>query len=129
MYADDVVIVGADDELETATEVLKQWSEERNMLINKAKSGILPIEGSRLSVGGALNGYPVVETYKYLGVMLSGRLDVKEHCKLINRKAAFISGRLFGVRLKDDLRTNMNLFKVLIMPSYRMAYTLYPRLS
>jgi len=61
--------------------------------------------------------------------MLNGRLDLKEHKMLINKKAAFISYKLYGLRLKDDLRMNMSAFKVFVMPSYRLAYTLYARQS
>lgn len=59
--------------------------------------------------------------------MLNTRLDLKEHQKLINKKAAFICSRLYGLRKRDDLRLNVNLFKVFILPSYRLAWTLFSR--
>ena len=127
MYADDVVVIGGDLEVVRAIQVIEEWSNDNNMTINKSKCGILPVTISRFTTERDVNGYPVVESYKYLGLVMNGRLDLKEHCKLINKKAAFISSRLYGLRLKDDLRTNMNLFKVFIMPSYRMAFTLYDR--
>jgi hypothetical protein len=99
------------------------------MVINKTKSGILPINGSAFRVGEVVDGYPVVASYRYLGLMLNGRLDLTEHKKLINRKAGFICHKLYGLRKRDDLRINVNLFKVFIMPSYRLAWTLYSRQS
>lgn len=60
---------------------------------------------------------------------MNGKLDLREHLKLINKKAAFISYRLYGLRLKDDTRINMNFFRVFIMPSYRMAFTAYGHLN
>jgi hypothetical protein len=128
-YADDLVILGDDDELLRAIGILERWATENNMIINKAKSGILPITGSRFSREREVSNYPVVQEYKYLGLMLNGRLDLQEHCKLINKKAAYLSCRLHKLRFKDDTRINMNLFRVFLMPSYRMAYTAYDRLS
>jgi hypothetical protein len=74
-------------------------------------------------------GYPVVECYKYLGMLVNGDLDIKDHLKNINQKANFISFKLYGLRKLDDIKLNRNMFKTFIMPSYRLAFTLYARLS
>jgi hypothetical protein len=54
---------------------------------------------------------------------------MKDHLKAINRKANFIAHRLYGIRRIDDLRMNMNMFRTFVMPSYRLAFTLYARLN
>lgn len=110
-------------------EMLERWATANNMVVNKAKCGVLPITRSAFSNEREVNGYPVVREYKYLGMVLNGRLDLKEHCKMINKKAAFISYRLYKLRIKDDTKINVNLFKVFLMPSYRMAFTAYDRLT
>ena len=74
-------------------------------------------------------GVPVVRTYKYLGMMLNGQLDIKDHLKLINKKANYITYKLYGLRMLDDTRININMFRVFVLPSYRLAHTLYARLS
>jgi hypothetical protein len=97
------------------------------MEVNRAKSGILAINGVNLSPGTEAHGYPVVETYKYLGLLMNGKLDLKDHLKLINRKANFTAYRLYGLRKLDDVKLNMSMFKLCIMPVYRLAHTLYAR--
>jgi hypothetical protein len=44
--------------------------------VNKSKSGIVPIKGSEFQIGQTINEYPIVECYKYLGLMLNGKLDI-----------------------------------------------------
>jgi hypothetical protein len=76
-----------------------------------------------------LGGYPVVGLYKYLGLLVNGRLDLRDHLAQINRKAGFIAHRLYGLRSIDNLRLNINLFTTFVMPHYRLAFTLYARQS
>lgn len=60
---------------------------------------------------------------------MNGALNMSDHLKAINKKAGFISHRLYGLRLLDNLKVNRNMFQTFVMPSYRLAFTQYSRLS
>jgi hypothetical protein len=129
LYADDLVVIGDDGEVRRSIGLVEEWAGRNNMEVNRAKSGVLNISGSSVRPGEEVGGYPVVKTYKYLGLMLNGQLNLKDHLKTINRKANFIAYRLYGIRKIDDLRLNTNMFRTFVMPSYRLAFTLYARLN
>lgn len=59
-YADDVTSLGNDAEVMTALRTIEEWADRNNMLINKTKSGILPLNGSAFRTGDIVMGYPVV---------------------------------------------------------------------
>ena len=128
LYADDLALVGDDDQIMLAIMVIEQWCADNNMIVNKAKSGILPVCNSRYEGTSDVNGYPVGSCYKYLGLMLNGRLDLKDHLKCINKKVNYIAYRMYALRALDDTRLNVSLFKTFAMPLYRLAYTLYDKL-
>jgi hypothetical protein len=58
---------------------------------------------------------------------INSRLDIEEHLKYVMNKSNFVGYKLYGLRLQDDIKTSLNLFRLLVMPSYRLAYTLYTR--
>lgn len=69
----------------------------------------------------------MVTQYKYLGLIVDNKLSIEPHLKAILVKYNFIAYKLIGVRMKDNLKFNINMFKVFILPLYRLAYTLYAR--
>ena len=50
-----------------------------------------------------------------------------EHLKEITRRASFISHKFYAVRNVKDLRMSVGLFKIMVQPLYRLAYTVYAR--
>jgi hypothetical protein len=128
-YADDLIAIGDDETVRRAIPLIDMWANANNMIVNRNKSGILNINNPSFRVGEYLDGYPVMDRYKYLGLLVNGRLDLRDHLAQINRKAGFIAHRLYGLRSLDNLRLNLNLFTTFIMPHYRLALTLYARQS
>jgi hypothetical protein len=94
------------------------------MEINKAKSGILPFF-QKLDRKEHL-GYPIVNQYKYLGMILNSNLEIGPHLKQINAKFGFICSKLLTLRSRQNLKINRNLFITFIAPLYRLAFTLSP---
>jgi hypothetical protein len=45
-YADDLIIIGEDETIRRAILLIDEWADANNMAVNKAKSGILAIDGS-----------------------------------------------------------------------------------
>jgi len=58
------------------------------MVMNKQKSGIMKVkQRTREKLDhGLLMGVPIVDSYKFLGVMLNDSLKVKPHINLIKEK-------------------------------------------
>ena len=71
----------------------------------------------------------ILEKYKYLGSWLYNNLDPRRHFAEISKYMSFVIARLTGVRKRGDLRTNINLFKVLLMPRIRMVFCFYDLLA
>lgn len=80
-YADDLLIIGDDATVVRAMEIIEGWSAANNMEVNRRKSGILVINGSGFRTGTEVRGYPVVSSYKYLGLRVNGRLDLEDHLR------------------------------------------------
>lgn len=51
LYADDVIVIGDDDTIAAAIAEIEGWASTTNMRVNKTKSGILAVDGSRLRIG------------------------------------------------------------------------------
>lgn len=56
---------------------------------------------------------------------MDSKLSLKSHLKYISKKISFITYKLYGLRLLDNLKLSINLFKVFLMPLYRLAFTVY----
>ena len=82
-YADDLVIKFSSEKLNFIIDLVENWSVLNNMKINKAKSAILTVKMGKNYKKFLLNfpnakdinqgnsfyrGYPVVRSYKYLGI-------------------------------------------------------------
>lgn len=78
-----------------------------------------------LPYNGTIDDISIVTEYKYLGLLMNSKLSIKSHLKYINKKISFITYKLYGLRLLDNLKLNINLFKVFLMPLYRLAFATY----
>jgi hypothetical protein len=78
-YADDIALLclGYSD-IRTAVSMIEEWSQRNGAILNKKKCGILPIRRKEcLTSRRSLEGIPLVQTYKYLGVPLNSALTLK----------------------------------------------------
>ena len=94
------------------------------MRINKKKSAVMILNSSDEPTPSAIKDYPVTLQYKYLGTHLSQDLSLLPHLKEISRKVNFITFKLRGILSRGHLRLNCNLFKVFILPNFRLMLTL-----
>lgn len=134
MYADDLVLIcDSVPEMRQCIAIIEKWSSETNMVVNKAKCGVLEVPVRASSKDPVLVfqreywGYPVVDNYKYLGTMLDRTLDLGAHISMIGRKVAWLTARMTPVRNLKDLRLNLNLYKTLIEPLVSMGIAIYLR--
>lgn len=60
---------------------------------------------------------------------MNDTLDVKSHLTACERKVNFITNKLTPIRLRYNTKLNLNLYKILVTPLYRLAYSSYDWLS
>ena len=66
-------------ELDRCIDIIENWSRSNGIDINKAKSGIMQVRKDRRTLpllAPEIRGYPVVTSYKYLGVQVDDCLKV-----------------------------------------------------
>jgi hypothetical protein len=99
LYADDIAFIIPRNKLETAIISLRQLSSKRNMMINDNKSGILWIANDRTrgQPFEAIAYIPIVKQYKYLGVDIDGKGDIKTYIAKVAKKSNFIFHKLAGM--------------------------------
>lgn len=64
--------------------------------------------------------YPILDQYKYLGMTITNSISVKQYMKDINKKCEFIRYSTYNLRRNADPRLLINLFKILIIPIFRL---------
>ena len=97
------------------------------MLTNPKKSGIMVFRSSELDDVQENNilGYPIVSSYKYLGMTVAKDLRLRQHVEVIQHKINFIKHRLSPIRFRKNTKMNLNLFKIFVLPLYRLDFTNY----
>ena len=91
------------------------------MEVGIKKSGYIWVHRRNNKTNEDIEGIPNVDEYKYLGMMVNGQLDIKAHIQYINKKIMFITNRLTALRYADNLKLNINLFRIFILPLYRLS--------
>ena len=73
----------------------------------------------------SIQNIPIVTSYKYLGAIVNDKLDFEDHFSTISRKIFFMTNQLTGVRRQAKTHLNLSLFRILIIPQYRIAFSIY----
>ena len=85
-FADNLVIICKNyQDLKAAVRTLHSWSNENKIIANEKKSGIFIMNDNGSDLDTIL-GFPVVDSYKYLGVKLNPKLSPKPHIVAQNLK-------------------------------------------
>jgi hypothetical protein len=102
MYADDIVLL-ADNEndLQCMLDVLYNWCQDNDMFLNLCKSNIVHfrVPSQQLTVYDFKYGnckINVVNSYTYLGVLLTEHLDYKQTAKVVAQSASRALGLLIA---------------------------------
>jgi len=92
-YADDLAIIDYDNEefksLKVAIKVIERWVEKNDMDINKKKSGIIFHScwgWSNRRKLKEIEGYPIDNKYKYLGIWIDSALTFNQHMTYLKTK-------------------------------------------
>ena len=110
-FADDLVIVAEGEfQLDQVIGITERWSERNGIEVNKAKSGIIQVRKDRRTPNPILRsfrGYPLVDQYKYLGVMIDNSLSLRmelQNKKQIERQLIVQKRRMAYMRLDQSAR-------------------------
>ena len=90
-YADDLAIHAFDQsKLIDAISIVEQWVEKNKMKINKKKSGIIVHKKrhrkNKKDVKEDVEGFPIVERYKYLGIWLDSSMNYEYQLEEMRKK-------------------------------------------
>ena len=120
-YADDLLILCySPSELHNTIIAISNWCELNSLKLNTLKSGILevlPRKGNirpNLQVDSKFNNIPIVDTYKYLGVIFEQKLTHKSHLKWLKSRFTFLSIKLSPILRQISLKYSYNLWQILI---------------
>ena len=84
-FADDLVIVAKGPiKLTLAIDKIEAWSAANGIAVNRAKSGVMQVRMDRRTPApweAQIRGFPVVKTYRYLGVLFDDSLSLEQELK------------------------------------------------
>ncbi len=122
-YADDLLIFCTSKaQLRKVIKLINEWCNRNNLKINLSKSAIIEFmprrsyPGDAMRIGSVFEGFPVVNSYRYLGILLTPRLSLKDHCDWAARKMDFIYAKLAPVIFKVTPKYRYNLWSTFIKP-------------
>eukprot|EP00919_Chromeraceae_sp_WS-2016_P072155 GHVR01170696.1.p1 GENE.GHVR01170696.1~~GHVR01170696.1.p1 ORF type:complete len:134 (+),score=4.98 GHVR01170696.1:144-545(+) len=123
MYADDLLSIGKDEsEIRKAMTIVEMWAKSKNMGINYQKSGVMVMYKNkpRKPPTELLQNFPYVNSYKYLGTLINNSMRIESHLADIQTRASHIERTLLPFRINSSPRFNLNFFKILIGPHFRL---------
>ena len=103
---------------------MNRITREKELIINKNKSGIMYLNEEQTNRQQIL-GVPCVNQYKYLGTWLDQNLDPMTHLKALENKMSILSRKFYALRKQGNIKFNINIFKIFILPNIKMLATLY----
>ena len=121
MYADDLAVVCYNElNMRKVIEIIKEWSGEKGLSINKKKSGILQVLGKRQKITLQIDNIrviPIVKSYKYLGINIYERLAAEKHREQMKPNILYLIYRLKWVPSPlTSIRFTANMWHVFIRP-------------
>jgi len=121
LIADDLALIASSaSELQEMLDLIGNCSKELRFNFNNDKSGIMIFgtqSGGKWSLAG--KDIPVVDSYKYLGVIVDGLLAWKLHKERTLAKAKQSSNQVFGILRRTDCmsaRAAVQVYKALVLP-------------
>ena len=133
-FADDHLVINiTKSQLRSAIVFTKEWCNAINIKLNPDKCGILEIPSKyhhhTLEIGSKLEGIPIVEEYKYLGLILDNQMNGNKHLNKLfgwkdqagkkhNGKIKFLKNNLSPLIKNISLDYRINLWQVLIRPLF-----------
>ena len=85
-YADDLcVLCDGRNQLINVLKIIDKWTELNDIKVNKSKSGIMILKNN-IEKNDNIDGYPIINEYKYLGIIINDKMNIQKHIGNIDKK-------------------------------------------
>ena len=85
-YADDLcVLCEGINQLSNVLKIIDNWTKLNGINVNKKKSGIMILK-NKIENNDNIDGYPIINKYKYLGIMINDKMTIQSHIGNIDKK-------------------------------------------
>ena len=85
-YADDLcVLCDGKNQLMNVLKIIDKWTELNDIKVNKSKSGIMILKNN-IEENDNIDGYPIINEYKYLGIIINDKMNIQKHIGNIDKK-------------------------------------------
>jgi len=86
-YADDLcVLCEGRSQLMNVIKIIDKWTELNKINVNKLKSGIMILNNYKDIEEDNIEGYPIINEYKYLGILINDKMNIQNHIGSIDKK-------------------------------------------
>ena len=86
-YADDLcVLCEGRSQLMNVINIIDKWSTLNKIKVNKLKSGIMLLKHNDNTNENNIEEYPIITEYKYLGILINDKMNIKKHIGNIDKK-------------------------------------------
>ena len=66
--------------------IIDKWSTLNKIKVNKLKSGIMILKNNDNTNENNIEEYPIINEYKYLGILIYDKMNIKKHIGNIDKK-------------------------------------------
>jgi len=123
-YADDMAFILNESIVTRFTTELRKMSKQLNLTINESKSGIMRITKNKTKQPETietLDGFPYVDSYKYLGITISCNGNIQPHINTLNSTCNYLANHIKWFAKDFSIKTKCYLWKCFIRP--HLLYT------
>ena len=117
LYADDLLLHTNKKNLLQVIANLKSLSIEYNLIINYKKSGIFFCKQRKINIETYEN-FPVIKEYKYLGILINNKGNLKNHLKDLKLRTIYLKNSIMKIKENLSLRNKYLLWCVYIRSLY-----------
>ena len=145
-YADDLLALCTSmEQVKSVIRIISDWSLRNGMQLNKKKSGIVIFTSRRshdvpymvrekendkskktklVPSRPEIEGVPICDKYKYLGTILTPKLECSEQISFIKRKAGFLLVKLYPYLKNASADARRDMWQTMVKPLFNAALVL-----
>ena len=137
------------EQVRNVIKIISDWSIRNGMQLNKKKSGIVIFaarkrqnipnmkkanhtsqgkgkskRGKLVPAKATIEGVPICEKYKYLGTILTPKLECNEQISYIKRKAGFLLVKLYPYLKSASADAKRDMWQTMVKPLFNAALVL-----
>ncbi len=119
LYADDLVFICDHSDVQHTIVELRRTSLDFGLRLNEAKSGVFAVGGhEKLGLVGAVEGIPVLNQYRYLGVLVDDRGTIHPHLTALKARSRYLCGVTWSFARELSFANQVLLWQVYLLPYF-----------